>query len=80
MKRSLVAGLALAEASLSESRSLYNRSKELESTQAISASSLEALLAQVTLEHLERTRGVHRRQQAQELGPGVGRQLFLYQR
>ena len=44
------AGLALAEASLSESRSLYNRSKELESTQAISVSSLEALLAQVKVD------------------------------
>jgi membrane fusion protein (multidrug efflux system) len=44
------AGLALAEASLSESRSLYNRSKELESTQAISASSLEALHAQVKVD------------------------------
>jgi len=44
------AGLALAEASLSESRSLYNRSKELESTQAISASSLEALFAQVKVD------------------------------
>jgi len=44
------AGLALAEASLSESRSLYNRSKELESTQAISASNLEALLAQVKVD------------------------------
>ena len=46
----IVAGLALAEASLSESRSLYNRSKELESTQAISASSLEALFAQVKVD------------------------------
>jgi membrane fusion protein (multidrug efflux system) len=46
----IVAGLALAEASLSESQSLYNRSKELESTQAISASSLEALLAQVKVD------------------------------
>ena len=46
----IVAGLALAEASLSESRSLYNRSKELESTQAISASNLEALLAQVKVD------------------------------
>ena len=41
------AGLALAEASLSESRSLYNRSKSLANTQAISASNLEQLLAQV---------------------------------
>jgi membrane fusion protein (multidrug efflux system) len=46
----IVAGLALAEASLSESRSLYNRSKELESTQAISASNLEALFAQVRVD------------------------------
>lgn len=43
----IVAGLALAEASLSESRSIYNRSKSLANTQAISASSLEQLLAQV---------------------------------
>ena len=46
----IVAGLALAEAELSESRSLYNRSKELESTQAISASNLEQLLAQVKID------------------------------
>jgi len=46
----IVAGLALAEASLSESRSLYNRSKELESTQAISAATLEGLLAQVKVD------------------------------
>lgn len=41
------AGLALAEAALSEARSLYNRSKSLADTQAISASNLEQLLAQV---------------------------------
>lgn len=46
----IVAGLALAKAELSESRSLYNRSKELESTQAISASNLEELLAQVKVD------------------------------
>jgi membrane fusion protein (multidrug efflux system) len=46
----IVAGLALAEAELSESRSLYSRSKELESTQAISASNLEELLAQVKVD------------------------------
>ena len=45
--REIVAGLALARASLSESQSLYNRSKSLASTQAISASNLEELLAQV---------------------------------
>jgi membrane fusion protein (multidrug efflux system) len=43
----IVAGLALAEASLSESRSLYDRSLSLADTQAISASNLEGLLAQV---------------------------------
>jgi len=45
--REIVAGLALAEASLSESRSLYERSKQRASTNAISASNLEQLLAQV---------------------------------
>ena len=43
----MVAGLALAEAELSESRSIYNRSKSLATTQAISASNLDQLLAQV---------------------------------
>ncbi len=44
------AGLALAQANLSESRSLYNRSKALADTQAISASNLEELLAQVRVD------------------------------
>jgi membrane fusion protein (multidrug efflux system) len=39
------AGLAVAEAALSESRSAYNRSRSLINTQAISASSLEQLQA-----------------------------------
>ncbi len=43
----IVAGLALAEASLSESRSLYERNLSLSSTQAISVSNLEELLAEV---------------------------------
>lgn len=43
----IVAGLALAKASLSESQSIYDRSKSLASTQAISASNLDQLLAQV---------------------------------
>ena len=43
----IVAGLALAEAALSESRSIYDRSKSLATTQAISASNLDQLLAQV---------------------------------
>ena len=46
----IVAGLALAEANLSESRSIYNRSKSLATTQAISASNLEQLLAQVQVD------------------------------
>ena len=48
-----VAGLALAEAALSESRSLYNRSKSLASSQAISASNLEQLLARVEVSEAE---------------------------
>ncbi len=46
----IVAGLALAEASLSESRSLYDRSLSLADTQAISAADLEQLLAQVRVD------------------------------
>lgn len=46
----ILAGLRLAEANLSESRSLYNRSKSLADTQAISASNLEELLAQVRVD------------------------------
>lgn len=43
----IVAGLALAKAALSESQSIYDRSKSLATTQAISASNLDQLLAQV---------------------------------
>jgi membrane fusion protein (multidrug efflux system) len=46
----IVAGLALAQANLSESRSLYERSKSLADTQAISASNLDQLLAQVRVD------------------------------
>lgn len=46
----IVAGLALAKANLSESRSLHNRSKSLADTQAISASNLDELLAQVRVD------------------------------
>jgi membrane fusion protein (multidrug efflux system) len=49
----IVAGLALAEASLSESRSLYSRSKSLANTQAISVSNLEQLLAQVQVDEAQ---------------------------
>ncbi len=48
-----VAGLALAEANLTESRSLYNRSRSLADTQAISASNLEQLLAQVYVDEAQ---------------------------
>ena len=43
----IVAGLALAEANLAESESLYNRNQSLSETQAISVSNLETLLAEV---------------------------------
>jgi membrane fusion protein, multidrug efflux system len=46
----IVAGMALAEASLEESRSLYDRSKSLADTKAISAATLEQLLAQVKVD------------------------------
>jgi len=46
----IVAGLALAEAALSESRSLYERNKSLSESKAISVSNLEQLLAQVKVD------------------------------
>jgi len=49
----IVAGLALARASLSESQSLYDRSKSLADTQAISASNLDQLLAQVRVDEAQ---------------------------
>jgi membrane fusion protein (multidrug efflux system) len=49
----ILAGLALAEANLSESRSIYNRNKSLASTQAISVSNLEQLLAQVQIDEAQ---------------------------
>ncbi|MBT8099895.1 MAG: efflux RND transporter periplasmic adaptor subunit [Gammaproteobacteria bacterium] len=49
----ILAGLRVAEASLSESLSLYNRSKSLADSQAISASSLEQLLAQVQVDEAQ---------------------------
>lgn len=47
------AGLELAEASLAESRSLYQRSQALASTKAISASNLDELLAQVKVDEAQ---------------------------
>ena len=49
----IVAGLALARASLSESRSLYERNKSLSNSQAISVSNLEQLLAQVMVDEAQ---------------------------
>ena len=49
----IAAGLALAEATLAESQSLYNRSKALESKQAISAADLEQLLARVKVDQAQ---------------------------
>lgn len=49
----IVAGLALAKASLSESQSLYDRSKSLANTKAISASNLDELLAQVRVDEAQ---------------------------
>jgi membrane fusion protein (multidrug efflux system) len=49
----IVAGLSLARASLSESRSIYERSKSLASSQAISVSNLEQLLAQVQVDEAQ---------------------------
>ena len=49
----IVAGLALAEASLSESRSVYERNKSLASSHAISASNMEQLLAQVQVDEAQ---------------------------
>jgi membrane fusion protein (multidrug efflux system) len=49
----IVAGLSVAEAALSESRSLYERSKSLASSQAISAANLEQLLAQVQVDQAQ---------------------------
>ena len=49
----ILAGLAVAHASLSESRSIYNRSKILIDTQAISASNLEQLQAAMRVDEAE---------------------------
>ncbi len=51
--KEILAGLAVAEAALSESRSIYQRSKSLATSQAISASSLEQLLAQVQVDEAQ---------------------------
>lgn len=69
----IVAGLALARASLSESRSLYDRSKSLASTQAISASNLETLLAQVQVDEAQVEAARARLANTRILAPFAGR-------
>lgn len=69
----IVAGLALARASLSESRSLYNRSKSLADTQAISASNLEQLLAQVQVDEAQVEAARARLDNTQIRAPFTGR-------
>ncbi|NIV17819.1 MAG: efflux RND transporter periplasmic adaptor subunit [Woeseiaceae bacterium] len=69
----IVAGLALAEASLSESRSLYNRSKSLADTQAISASNLEQLLAQVQVNEAQVEAAIARLENTRIRAPFSGR-------
>ncbi len=67
------AGLALAEAALGESRSLYNRSKSLESTQAISAADLEQLLARVKVDEAQVQAAAARLANTQVRAPFTGR-------
>lgn len=69
----IVAGLAVAKASLSESRSIYERSKSLATTQAISASSLEQLLAQVQVDEAQVEAARARLANTRILAPFAGR-------
>ena len=69
----IVAGLVLAEASLAESQSIYNRSKSLESTQAISASNLDELHAQVKVNQAQVEAARARLQNTQIRAPFSGR-------
>ena len=69
----ILAGLALAEANLSESRSIYNRNKSLASTQAISVSNLEQLLAQVQIDEAQVEAARARLANTRILAPFTGR-------
>jgi len=69
----IVAGLALARASLSESRSIYDRSKALASSQAISASNLDQLLAQVNIDEAQVQAARARLDNTRILAPFAGR-------
>ena len=69
----IIAGLALAEASLSESRSLYERNKSLSDSQAISVSNLEQLLAQVKVDEAQVEAARSRLANTRILAPFAGR-------
>ena len=69
----IVAGLALAEASLSESRSLYERNKTLSSSKAISVSNLEQLLAEVKVNEAQVEAARARLANTRILAPFAGR-------
>ncbi len=71
--KEIVAGLALAEASLTESRSIYDRSRSLASSQAISASNLEQLLAQVKVDEAQVEAARARLANTRILAPFTGR-------
>lgn len=67
------AGLTLAQAALGESRSLYKRSRSLESTQAISAADLEQLLARVKVDEAQVQAATARLAKTRVRAPFTGR-------
>jgi membrane fusion protein (multidrug efflux system) len=69
----IVAGLALARASLSESKSIYGRSKSLASSQSISASNLDQLHAQVKIDEAHVQAALARLDNTRILAPFAGR-------
>jgi len=71
--KEIVAGLALAEASLSEAVTLYNRNKSLSATQAISASNLDQLLAEVKVNEAQVEAANARLANSRILAPFSGR-------
>lgn len=71
--KEVVAGLALAEASLSEAQTLYNRNKSLSATQAISASNLDQLLAEVKVNEAQVEAARARLANSRILAPFSGR-------
>lgn len=71
--KEIIAGLALAEASLSESRSLYERNKSLSASQAISASNLDQLLAEVKVNEAQVAAARARIANSRILAPFSGR-------